>query len=181
MVVDERNKTLFVCVYQMPVMLIRIHGIIIMIYMIFWGYHIRNKQTKKIGFGTFAVCKNHGIRQRFELCRVPRQQGTRQTFGHAIVPGWLLYFAVGREWHTTKGLPWAFGALPCAPGTRQRGVSRSESIKFVNKIMIKITIYDVVVFFQNFDHPSYFKKNISTCKNTIHTQTIFSIKQITIN
>jgi len=28
--------------------------------------------------GTFAVCKNHGIRQRFELCRVPRQQGTRQ-------------------------------------------------------------------------------------------------------
>ena len=31
----ERNKTLFVCVYQMSVMLIRIHGIIIMIYIIF--------------------------------------------------------------------------------------------------------------------------------------------------
>jgi len=63
-VVDEQNKILFVCVYQMPVMLIRIHGIIIMIYMIFWGYHIRNKQTKKFGSGTFAVCKNHGTRQR---------------------------------------------------------------------------------------------------------------------
>ena len=92
MVVDERNKTLFVCVYQMPVMLIRIHGIIIMIYMIFWGYHIRNNQTKKIGSGTFAVCKNHG---------------TRQIFGHVIVPGWLLYFAVGREWHTANPLPCA--------------------------------------------------------------------------
>ena len=45
-------------------MLIRIHGIIIMIYMIFWGYHIRNNQTKKIGSGTFAVCKNHGTRQK---------------------------------------------------------------------------------------------------------------------
>ena len=45
-------------------MLIRIYGIIIMIYMIFWGYHIRNNQTKKIGSGTFAVCKNHGTRQR---------------------------------------------------------------------------------------------------------------------
>ena len=32
-----RNKSLFVSVYQMPVMLIQIHGIIIMIYMIFWG------------------------------------------------------------------------------------------------------------------------------------------------
>ena len=104
MVVDERNKTLFVCVYQMHVMLIRIHGIIIMIYMIFWGYHIRNNQTKKIGSGTFAVCKNHGTRQRFELCRVPRRQGTWQIFGHVIVPGLLLYFAVGREWHTANPL-----------------------------------------------------------------------------
>ena len=98
----ERNKTLFVCVYQMSVMLIRIHGIIIMIYMIFWEYHIRNNQTKKIGSGTFAVCKNHGTRQRFELCRVPRLQGTRQRSGHIIVPGWLLYFAVGREWHSAN-------------------------------------------------------------------------------
>ena len=55
----------------------------------------------------FAVCKNHGTRQRFELCRVPRQQGTWQTFGHIIVPGWLLYFAVGREWHTANPLPCA--------------------------------------------------------------------------
>ena len=30
----------------------------------FLGYHIRNNQTKKIGSGTFAVCKNHGTRQR---------------------------------------------------------------------------------------------------------------------
>jgi len=100
------------------------------------------------------------------LCRVPRQQGTRQTFGHIIIPGWLLYFAVGREWHTANPLPCAryiahgkgrlCRSLVAVCGTRQRGVSRSESIKFVNKIMIKITIYDVVVFFQNFDHPSYF-------------------------
>jgi len=106
-VVDERNKTLFVCVYQMSVMLIRIHGIIIMIYMIFWGYHIRNNQTKKIGSGTFAVCKNHGTWQRFELCRVPHLQGTWQIFGHVTQPGWLLYFAVGREWHTANPLPCA--------------------------------------------------------------------------
>ena len=103
-------------------MLIRIHGIIIMIYMIFWGYHIRNNLTKKNWFWhlcrvqkpwhtakvpIFAMCKNHGIRQKFELCHVPRQQGTRQTFGHVIVPGWLLYFAVGREWHTANPLPCA--------------------------------------------------------------------------
>ena len=55
----------------------------------------------------FAVCKNHGTRQRFELCRVPRLQGTRQIFGHVIIPGWLLYFAVGREWHTANPLPCA--------------------------------------------------------------------------
>ena len=36
-VVDERNKTLLLSVYQMPMMLIRIHEIIIMIYMIFLG------------------------------------------------------------------------------------------------------------------------------------------------
>ena len=53
----------------------------------------------------FAVCKNQGTRQRFELCRVPRLQGTRQIFGHVIVPGWLLYFAVGREWHTANPFP----------------------------------------------------------------------------
>ena len=58
----------------------------------FPGYHIRNNQTKKIGSGTFAVCKNHG---------------TRQIFGHVIVPGWLLYFAVGPEWHTANPLPCA--------------------------------------------------------------------------
>ena len=36
-----------------------------------------------------------------------RLQGTRQIFGHVIVPGWLLYFAVGREWHTANPLPCA--------------------------------------------------------------------------
>ena len=81
----------------------------------FLGYHIRNKQTKKLVLAPllcatakvpiFAVCKNHGTRQKFELCRVPRLQGTRQIFGHIIVPGWLLYFAVGREWHTANPLP----------------------------------------------------------------------------
>ena len=73
----------------------------------FLGDHIHNKQTKKIGSGTFAVCKNHGTRQRFELCRVPRLHGTRQIFGHVIVPGWLLYFAVDQEWHTANPLPCA--------------------------------------------------------------------------
>ena len=29
----------------------------------FLGYHIRNNQTKKIGSGTFAVCKNHSTQQ----------------------------------------------------------------------------------------------------------------------
>ena len=53
------------------------------------------------------MCKNHGTRQRFELCHVPRLQGTRQIFGHVIVPDWLLYFAVGREWHTANLLPCA--------------------------------------------------------------------------
>ena len=106
----------------MPVMLIRIHGIIIMIYMIFWGYHIRNNETKKNWFwhfcrvqklwhtanvSIFAVCKNHGTWQRFELCRVPHLQGTWQIFGHVTQPGWLLYFAVGREWHTANPLPCA--------------------------------------------------------------------------
>ena len=163
MVVDERNKTLFVCVYQMPVMLIRIHEIIIMIYMILWGYHIRNNQTKKNGSGTFAVCKNHGTRQIFELCRVPCLQGTRQRSGHVIVPGWLLYFAVGREWHTAKagfadpwlpcalcrvrhtanGLPWAFGALPCAPGTRQGG--GSPVVNFNDETFIFVIILNCLL------------------------------------
>ena len=55
----------------------------------------------------FSMCKNRGTRQRFELCHVPRLQGTRQIFGHVIIPGWLLYFAVGREWHTVNPLPCA--------------------------------------------------------------------------
>ena len=140
MVVDERNKTLFVCVYQMPMMIIQIHRIIIMIYMIFWGYHIRNNQTKKLVLAPllcatakvpiFAVCKNHGTRQRFELCRVPRLQGTRQRPDHIIVLGWRLFFAVGRELHTANPLSCAryiahgkgrlCRCLVAVCGTRQR-------------------------------------------------------------
>jgi len=129
-VVDEQNKILFVCVYQMPVMLIRIHGTIIMIYMIFWGYHIRNKQTKKFGSGTFAVCKNHGTRQmcqslpcaktmaygkdlNFAMCHASRAHG-KYLATSSFLAGYFI-------------LPWAFGVLPYAPGTRQGGVSLSAS------------------------------------------------------
>ena len=75
----------------MPVMLIRIHGIIIMIYIIFWGtiyviikqknwfWHLCRVQEPwhTANVPIFAVCKNHGTRQRFELCRVPHLQECR--------------------------------------------------------------------------------------------------------
>ena len=115
-IVDERNKTLLVYVYQMPVMLIRIHGIIIMIYMIFWGYHIRNNQKKNwfwhlcrvqkpwhtAKVPIFAVCKNHGTRQRPAVCRVPHRQGTRQTPPTSPLLE-AIFFAVSRDLHTAKG------------------------------------------------------------------------------
>ena len=71
-VLDERNKTLFVCVYQMPVMLIRIHGIIIMIYMIFWGYHIRNNQTKKLVLAPLPCAKTMAYGKGANLCHVQK-------------------------------------------------------------------------------------------------------------
>ena len=100
-------------------MLIRIHGIIIMIYMIFWGYHIRNNQTKKFGYGTFAVCKNHGTRQRcqslpyaktmahgkdlnFAVCHVCRAHGKYLATSSFLAV--YFYFVVGREWHTANPL-----------------------------------------------------------------------------
>ena len=63
-VVVERNKSLFVSVYQMPAMLILIHEMLIVIYMKCLGYHIRNQQNKKIESRTFAVCFYHGTRQK---------------------------------------------------------------------------------------------------------------------
>ena len=92
-VVDERNKTLLLSVYQMPMMLIRIHEIIIVIYMKCLGYHIRNQQTKKMNLGplTCAKTRAHGkgtILSR-HLCWRP------------------LFFAVGQGLHTGKALPCA--------------------------------------------------------------------------
>ena len=121
MVVDERNKTLFVSVYQMPVMLIRIHEIIIVIYMKCLGYHIRNQQTKKIESGTFAVCKNQGTRQMnhslpcakasahgkgsvFAVCHIGRAHGKPTSTSPLLE---AIFFAVERDLHTAKGLPCA--------------------------------------------------------------------------
>jgi len=75
-VVDEQNKILFVCVYQMPVMLIRIHGIIIMIYMIFWGYHIRNNQTKKLVLAPLPCAKTMAHGKETNVYRVPKPRHT---------------------------------------------------------------------------------------------------------
>ena len=91
MVVDERNKTLFVCVYQMPVMLIRIHGIIIMIYMIFWGtIYVIIKQKNWF----------------WHICRVQKPWHTAKIWPRHR--SWVTtFFAVGREWHTANPLPCA--------------------------------------------------------------------------
>ena len=67
-----------------------LHAMIIMIYvncLYYLGYHIRNKQKKRIRDlcrvqkpwhtakePMFAVCQSQGTRQTFELCRVPRRQ-----------------------------------------------------------------------------------------------------------
>ena len=58
-------------------MLIRIHGIIIMIYMIFWGYHIRNNQTKKLVMAPLPCAKTmaHGKDLNFAVCHVCRAHG----------------------------------------------------------------------------------------------------------
>ena len=128
MVVDEQNKILFVCVYQMPVMLIRIHEIIIVIYMKCLGYHIRNQQTNKIESGTFAVCKNQGTRQRnhslpcakasahgkgsvFAVCHIGRAHG-KPTFTSPLLEAIFLSWAeictrqkvcrVPDMWHMAK-------------------------------------------------------------------------------
>ena len=94
-VVDERNKTLFVCVYQMPVMLIRIHGIIIMIYMIFWGYHIRNNQTKKLVLAPLPCAKTmaHGKDLNFAVCHVCRAHGKGLTTSSFLGDDFFLLWA----------------------------------------------------------------------------------------
>ena len=50
----------------------------------FLGYHIRNNQTKKIGSGTFAVCKNHGTRQMCQSlpCAKTMAHGKNLSAGH---------------------------------------------------------------------------------------------------
>ena len=74
MVVDERNKTLFVCVYQMPVMLIRIHEIIIMIYMISRGTIYVIIKQKKLVLAPLPCAKTmaHGKDLNFAVCHVCR-------------------------------------------------------------------------------------------------------------
>jgi hypothetical protein len=113
----------------------------------------------------------HGKDLNFAVCHASRAHGK-----HLATSSFLAGYFILRGSRMAHGKPFAVCPIystrqrPALPipgcrvrfavcGTRQRGLSRSESIKFVNKIMIKITIYDVVVFFQNFDHPSYFKKN----------------------
>ena len=77
----------------------------------------------------FAVCPIYSTRQRPAL----------------PIPGCRVRFAVcGTRQRICRGLLGLY-RVPLAHG--KGGVSRSESIKFVNKIMIKITIYDVVVSF----------------------------------
>ena len=77
MVLDERNKTLFVCVYQMPVMLIRIHEIIIMIYMIFWGTIYVIIKQKKLVLASLPCAKTmaHGKDLNFAVCHASRAHG----------------------------------------------------------------------------------------------------------
>ena len=72
MVVDEQNKTLFVCVYQMPVMLIRIYGIIIMIYMIFWGTIYVIIKQKKLVLAPLPCAKTMAHGKGANLCRVQK-------------------------------------------------------------------------------------------------------------
>ena len=73
-VVDERNKTLFVSVYQMPVMLILIHKMVFVIYMKCLGYHIRNQQTKKLNQGPLPCAKimAHGKGTNLHRVQKPR-------------------------------------------------------------------------------------------------------------
>ena len=58
---------------------------IIMLYvncLYYLGYHIRNKQKENIGSGTFAVCKNHGTRQRNQClpCAKAKAHGKHLNF-----------------------------------------------------------------------------------------------------
>jgi len=88
----------------MPVMLIRIHGIIIMIYMIFWGYHICNNQTKKLVLAPLPCAKTmaHGKDLNFAVCHVCRAHG-KYLATSSFLAGYF-YFVVGREWHTANPL-----------------------------------------------------------------------------
>ena len=58
---------------------------IIMIYvncLYYLGYHICNKQKENTGSGTFAVCKNHGTRQRNQClpCAKAKAHGKHLNF-----------------------------------------------------------------------------------------------------
>ena len=102
-----------------------LHAMIIMIYvncLYYLGYHIRNKQKENTGSGTFAVCKNHGTRQRnqcfpcakakahgkhlnFAMCHVYRH--TAKAAATSLPRFSAFFFAVGQLWHTAKALPCA--------------------------------------------------------------------------
>jgi len=55
----------------------------------FLGYHICNKQTKKLVLTPLPYEKTMAHGKGGNLCRVPRQQGTRQRCGHVILSSWL--------------------------------------------------------------------------------------------
>jgi len=62
-----------------------LHAMIIMIYvncLYYLGYHIRNKQKENTGSETFAVCKNHGTRQRNQClpCAKAKAHGKHLNF-----------------------------------------------------------------------------------------------------
>jgi len=104
---------------------------IIMIYvncLYYLGYHIRNKQKENTGSGTFAVCKNHGTRQRnqclpcakakahgkhlnFAVCHVARHTAKAAA---TSLPRFLFFFCRGSALAHGKG----FAVCPIN-GTRQ--------------------------------------------------------------
>ena len=127
-VVDERNKTLLVYVYQMSVMLIQIHEIIIVIYMKCLGYHIRNQQTKKLNLGPLPCAKTRAHGKGTILCRVQKLLHTAKvgslpcatSAGHTANPlsrhlCWRPFFCRGPRFAHGK----RFAVCPIC-GTRQR-------------------------------------------------------------
>ena len=98
-VVVERNKSLFVSVYQMPAMLILIHEMLIVIYMKCLGYHIRNQQNKKLNLGPLpcAFTMAHGRVQKsqhtakFKSLPCATSAGHTANSPHVIFPEFFFF------------------------------------------------------------------------------------------